>query len=736
MKHTFVSRIIIGSFALLSTVWAEQNPQNDISFRLDVMPILFRRGCNAGACHGSSRGKDGFRMSLFGYDPAGDYFRLTQEMIGRRINVASPKQSLMLLKATSKVPHTGGERLKEGSKDYETLLKWIMAGAPDDTEDVPEPVEISLSPDKMLFDGNSKATQTKVTARYSDGTIRDVTSLALFFSNNPSTAGIDEHGNVTPGKRGDTFIFARFNRFTIGSEVIVLPADTSYKWTNPPANNYIDELVYDRLQKLLLLPSELSDDETFLRRLYLDLTGQSPTVEQYSSFMKDTSSGKREALIKELLKSDEFTDVWTALWAESLRIMGGNYTPLATDVKAAKAYFDWIREQIAQDRPLNEFVADQVTANGNNLTDGPANLYTMLVQDVKFTPKSFASDFAQTFTGIRIQCAECHNHPFDRWTMDDYYGFVSFFTGIKRRQGSEPREYYIYNDIKAQPAKHLVDERPMPAKVLGGEAPAPTGIDQREVLAKWLTSPDNDLFKRNIANRIWAHFFGRGLVEPVDDMRVSNPPTNKPLLDALANRLADSKFSLRALVYDICSSRVYQLSAKPNHTNADDSRQFSRSRLRRLRADVLLDTIVRATDWNRGFGYFPPGTRAIQFYPLNVYSGTGDGFLLTFGRSKRASVCACETSSEPNLSQTLHLLVGNTLQGAVGGGGVVKKLLDKKTPPKELIEILYIRCLARKPSDEELTAMLDLIADKENDRSAYEDVFQGLLNSTEFNFNH
>ena len=721
---------------MLSGVYAEETLQRDISFRLDVAPILFRRGCNAGACHGSSRGKDGFRLSLFGYDPAGDYFRLTQEMVGRRVNVASPKHSLMLLKATGKVPHTGGERLKEGSEDYQTLLKWIMAGTPDDADDVPEPVEITLEPKKMLFEGKSKNTQTKVTARYSDGSKRDFTRLALYFSNNPNTAKIDEHGNVTAGKRGDTFVFARFSRFTIGSEVIVLPADTNYTWTKPPASNYIDELVYGRLQKLHLLPSELSDDETFLRRLYLDMAGMPPTVEQYHTFMNDKSVGKRDALIKELLKSEEFTDVWTALWAESLRILGGNYTPRANDVKAAKAYFDWIREQIAKDRPLSEFVADQVKASGNNLTDGPANLYTMLVHDVKFTPKNFAADFAQIFTGVRIQCAECHNHPFDRWTMDDYYGFVSFFTGIKRRQGAEPREYYIYNDITAKPAKHKVDNRPMPAKVLGGETPAPTGIDQREALAKWLTSPDNELFKRNVANRIWAHFFGRGLVEPVDDMRVSNPPTNKPLLDALAKRLADSNFSLRALVYDICTSRIYQLSARPNHTNVDDTRQFSRSRLRRLRADVLLDTIVRATEWNRGFSYFPPGTRAIQFYPLNVYSGTGDGFLATFGRSKRASACACETSTEPNLSQTLHLIAGNTLQGAVGGGAVVKKLLDKKTPPEQLIENLYIRCLSRKPSAKELTSMLALIAERKKDRRVYEDIFQGLLNSTEFNFNH
>ncbi len=729
-------KLVLLALLLPITLVAETAP----SFRRDVMPIFFRAGCNAGTCHGSARGKDGFMLSLFGYDAKGDYYRITQEMVGRRINLAAPEQSLMLLKAIGKVPHTGGELFTKDTSYYKTLLDWIAAGAPDDDQAVSSPVEITLAPDRIVFDGGKSTQQMQVTARYSDGSKRDVTNLALFVTNNPSTAKISKTGLVTAGGRGDTFVFARFNRFTIGAEVIVLPADKNYAWTNPPVHNDLDSVVYDRLQKLRLLPSELCDDETFLRRATIDLTGTLPGVEEYRAFIADTSKDKRTALIDRLIGSEGFTDLWTNLWAEMLRVKGGGYTPTATDTKAAEAYYDWIHQQVAKNRPLSEFIAEQITGTGSNLTNGPANLYTMLVHDVRFTPKNFAADFSQLFTGVRIQCAECHNHPFDRWTMDDYYGWVSFFTGIQRKLGVEPREFYIYNNLSAAPAKHLIDDRPMPAMVLGGEAPVPKGADPRKALAAWLTSPKNELFTRNLANRIWAHFMGRGLVEPLDDMRISNPPTNKPLLDALAARLASNGFNLRALVRDICTSRIYQLTARPNSTNKTDDRQFSRSQLRRMRADVLLDAIVKATSGERSFGYFAKGIKAIQFYPRTpgdtVRPFVGDTFLETFGRSPRATVCACDTKMEPTLSQTLHFIAGDTLSGQIATGNVVPKLIAANTPPETLIEDLYIRALSRKPSAEELKGLLELVGSNTRDRKAYEDIFWSLLNSTEFIFNH
>jgi len=722
--------------SLFSQAAAEGVP----SFRRDVMPVLFRAGCNAGTCHGSARGKDGFMLSLFGYDAKGDYYRITQEMVGRRVNLAAPEESLLLLKAIGKVPHTGGELFTKDTPYYKTLLGWIEAGAPDDADSVPQPVGITLTPDRLVFEGGKGTEKTVVTARYSDGTTRDVTNLALFLTNNPATAKIDKNGVVSATGRGDTYVFARFNRFTVGSEVIVLPEDKNYTWTNPKAQNYIDEIVHDRLQKLRLLPSDVCDDETFIRRLHLDLTGSLPTVDEVRAFLADASPDKRTLLIDRLLKSDGFTDLWAALWAEMLRVKGGGYAPSATDVKAADVYYDWIREQIAANRPLNEFVADQITGTGSNLTSGPANLYTMLVHDVKVTPKNLAADFSQLFTGVRIQCAECHNHPFDRWTMDDYYGWVSFFTGIQRKLGVEPREFYVFNDRSAAPAKHLIDERPVPATVLGGESSVPSGEDPRKALAAWLTSPENELFSRNLANRIWAHFMGRGIVEPVDDMRVSNPPTNGPLLDALAKNLVEGGFDLRAFVRDICTSRTYQLSARPNATNADDTRQFSRSQLRRLRADVLLDAVVKATDGERGFSYFPKGTKAVQHYPRTpgdtTRPMTGDAFFDTFGRAGRASVCACDTKVEPTLSQALNLIAGDTVQSQIGKGAVIDKLLKANAEPEAIIEELYLRALSRSPQPDELSAMLGLVGNDTKDRKVYQDIFWGLLNSTEFLFNH
>ncbi len=717
------------------------------SFRRDVMPVFFRSGCNQGTCHGSARGKDGFMLSLFGYDPKGDYYRITQEYVGRRVNVAAPDDSLILLKAQGKVPHTGGRLFTKDSVYYQILLKWIEAGAPDDEGTVPVPVEITLSPDHMVFKAPTPAQklkptqQMKVTARYSDGTMRDVTDFALFSVNNPATATINKTGLLTPGGKGDGFVFARFSRFTIGSEIIVLPPnDTTYRWTNPPANNEFDRIVYDRLQKLRLLPSQLCDDETFLRRATLDLAGTLPSVAEYRAFMADNAPNKREKLVDRLIASDGFTDVWTDLWSEMLRVKGGGYAPTGTDVKAAAAYHDWIRNQIAHNRPLNEFVADQIKGTGSNLTDGPANLYTMLVHSTKFTPKAFASDFSQVFLGLRIQCAECHNHPFDRWTQDDYYGWVSFFNGLKRKQGAEPREFYIYNDPSAEPAKHLVDNRPMPATVLGGEAPVAKGVDPREALADWLTSPKNDLFTHNLANRIWAQYMGRGLVEPVDDMRISNPPANKALLDALAAHLASNGFNLRALVKEICMSRVYQLSAKPNGTNADDTRQSSRAQLRRLRADVLLDAIVKATDGDRTFNLFPKGIKAIEHYPRTTGDTNGntftDPFFQTFGRSDRSTVSASDTRLEPTLSQTLHFIAGDTLQDQITKGKVVPNLLAAKISPAEIVEELYIRVLSRKPDADEGKAMLALAKQAPADRKTYEDIVWSLIDSTEFLFNH
>jgi hypothetical protein len=707
-------------------------------FRRDVMPVFFRAGCNAGTCHGSARGKDGYMLSLFGYDAPGDYRRTVEEMPGRRVNTAMPAESLLLLKATGAVAHTGGKRFEKDSELYKTVLDWIAAGAPDDVGSVPDVADIAVSHPSMVFSKAGEGRSLQVTATYGDGSVRDVTSLALFGTNNPSVAEIDEHGRVTAKGPGDTTVFARFSRFTVGAEVIVLLPAEGFTWPNPPSNNFIDDLVFARLEKLRIAPSEICDDETFLRRVTLDLAARVPSPEEYAAFMADTSTDKRAKKIDALLASDEFTDYMTALWGELCRVSSIDYTGRGDSHKPANAFIAWLRDQIAADRPFDEVVGEMATAVGSTNVDGQTGLYTMLIKDYKLNPKVLAADFSQIFLGVRMQCAECHNHPFDRWTMDDYYGLVSFFACVKRKPGSDGRDRRVIYDPSAPPAKHMVDGRPVPAKLLGAVEPVEGEGDPRRVLAAWIREPSNDLFNRNIVNRLWAHLLGVGIVDPVDDFRATNPPSNGPLLDALAARFVEHGRKLRPIIRDICNSRVYQLSVEPTPSNAADLRQFSHARVRRLRADVLLDSIVAVTGVPRSLPRWPTGTKAINYINRSPNSASGDFVLDTFGQSARNSVCACDTRTEPSLSQVMHLLVGDTAGPRVhtaAKAGVLKKILEDHSTPEGVIEAIFIRVLSRRPTGNEMEAMLRLVAENKSP-AVYEDIFAGLLASNEFLFNH
>lgn len=740
MKRLLAALIFVPALVLAAapakSVVRPVEPPKPVSFRLDVMPVFFRAGCNSGGCHGAASGKDGFHLSLFGYDPAGDYYRLTQQMVGRRIDVAEPAQSLLLKKAIGAVPHSGGERFKADSPYYQTLLRWIQAGAPDDAASVPQVTGISLVPDKVVFGSpEEKKATTKplqVVAKYSDGTSRVVNQLALYVTNNKATADINDKGLVTAGKAGDTFVFARFAKYTTGAEIIVLPKE-KFKWPKVVENNYIDTIVDNKLKNLHITPSDLCSDEEFLRRATLDLTGVPPSQTDYEKFMADKSTDKRTKLVDSLLARDEFADVWATKWAEILKITTENGNQFGTDRKAAFAYYDWIREQMRKNVPVDQFVRAQLSSTGSTFDEPASNLYTMLPQG-QYDPKSVAQDVAQVFTGMRIQCAQCHNHPFDRWTQDDYYSFVSFFTGVKRKVGAESREMFVWDDPNAAPAKHLLDNRPMAARFLGGDAPDVQGKDPRVALAEWMTSKDNTMFRQNIANRIWGHFMGRGIVEPVDDVRISNPPSNRELLEELGKRLAGYDYDMKKLVRDICLSRTYQLSSVPNATNKDDDSQFSHAKLRRLRADVLLDAIDVATNTKTNFGNYPAGLRAIQLYEGS--KRTGNYFLKTFGLSSRDSVNVSETRLEPTLSQALHLINGDTVEGKLRTSTVVPELLKQNKKPDEIFDTLYIRALGRKPSQQEEQKLKVLVAGKETDRKAYDDIFWALLNSSEFAFNH
>ena len=693
-----------------------------ISFEQDVMPVFMKSGCNTGSCHGAARGKDGFNMSLYGFDPKGDYHRLTREISGRRINLATPEKSLLMEKINGAVPHTGGRRFDMKSEYADTLMRWLKAGAPKDGGVVPKVVAVEIYPRGAVMDGEGATQRISVRAKYADGTDRDVTSLAFFSSNNDSSAPIEQSGVVTAAKRGEAFIMARFDTHTVGTHFIVLPKALKFTWQDVPSNNYIDDLMYSKFKKLRMQPSGLCTDEEFLRRVYLDVVGTLPTVEEFKSFTADTDPKKREKLIDELLNRKEFVELWVMKWAELLQVR----TTRQISYKPMLRYYNWIQERIAANVPMDQMVQELLGASGGTFENAATNYYQQ-----EGDPKKVAENVAQVFMGMRIQCAQCHNHPFDRWTMDDYYSFAAFFSQIGRKRAEDPREQIIYNRASGD-VRHLVDNRVMKPKFLGGEVPDVAGKDRRVVMAKWLASSDNPFFAENLANIVWNHFFGQGIINDVDDVRVSNPAVNPELLDALGDKFTSYKYDFKKLVRDICTSRTYQLTTGTNETNEADTKNFSHASLRRVRAEILLDIISQATNTSNKFAGLPLGARAVQIANGN----TSTYFLTAFGRAKRETVCACEVKVEPNLSQALHMLNGVTLQSKIGQGKLIATRLAEKATLPQIIEEVYIRCLTRRPTEKEMTALMVLVGKSENKQQVLEDTFWALMNSREFVFNH
>lgn len=693
-----------------------------VSFKLDVMPVFMKAGCNSGSCHGSARGKDNFRLSLFGFDPDGDYYRLTREQPGRRIDLSIPGECLLIQKATGQVPHSGGSPTKKGDPLYATLLRWLESGAPADVGTVPTINAVEIYPPTALLQGAGETQQLTVRAKYSDGTDRDVTSLAVFLSSNDNAAPVSKEGKVTAANRGEAFIMARYEKQTVGVPFIVLPKGLAFHWKDVPANNYIDELVSEKLRRLRVQPSELCTDSEFIRRVSLDVCGVLPTSAETEQFIADADPAKREKLVDTLLARTEFVDLWVMKWSELLQIRSSQIV----SYKATLLYFNWLESQIAGNVPINEMVKKLLSAAGGTFSSPATNYYQAEQDRLKV-----AENVAQVFMGMRIQCAQCHNHPFDRWTMDDYYSFAAFFAQLGRKPGADPRETIVFNAGGGE-VKHLVGGRPMPPKFLGGAVPDCKGRDRREVLAEWLASPENPYFAKNLANIVWSHFFGRGIVQEVDDVRVSNPPVNGLLLDALAQHFIEYKYDFKRVVRDICTSRTYQLSTVTNDTNSFDDRNFSHATLRRIRAEVLLDCITQATETKNKFAGLPLGARAVQIADGN----TATYFLTTFGRASRGTVCSCEVKMEPNLGQALHLMNGDSVHAKIRTGGVVKRLLEAKSTPPQIVAELYLRILSRKPTDDETKAIAVQLADATNRRAALEDVFWALLNSREFLFNH
>jgi hypothetical protein len=709
--------------AWMITVAAASAAENaSVDFIHDVMPVLSRFGCNASACHGKAEGQNGFKLSVFGADPHADYLALVVHSRSRRIMVAAPDTSLLLRKSVSAVPHAGGRRMAEDSPEYKLLRDWIAAGAPYENEGRSEVTALRIEPRQKVL-GFDQAQPLKVIATHADGSEKDVTWLSVFHSNNVGLADVNETGVVRTGTTvGQAAIMARFNGQTAVFQATTPRPGEPVKSEGQKNFNVIDGLVDKNLKLMNLLPSGVADDAEYLRRVYLDIIGRLPTAAEARLFLNDSSDGKRARLVDTLLDQPEYADFWALKWADLLRV-----DRLALGERDAFAYYSWVRDSVAANKPLDKFASELLRAEGP-LSEQPAGHF------YKVAKKSgdMAASTSQVFLGIRITCAECHQHPYDQWTQRDYHGMRAFFEQVKYKKTGEEMSLVTEGNpqIKHPRTKELINPYP-----LGTEMPEKTAEgDRRVVLAGWMTSPENPWFARNMANRLWSHFLGRGIVEPVDDVRSTNPASNPELLEVLTKHLVDARFDAKALIRLITASRTYQHSSHPNETNLKDEQNFSRALFRRMPAEVLMDAVSDVTGMPEKFDGVPAGSRAVQLWDSQLQHY----FLKIYGRPARATACDCERSTGASISQALHLMNSPMIQAKLSHeGGSMARLASSGTDDARIVEDLYLTCFSRFPTDEEKSnAIQHLKSHSAKRRQAIEDLAWALMNSLEFVFNH
>ncbi len=708
-------------------------PSREPSFIRDVMPILNKTGCTSGPCHGSAKGKNGFKLSLRGYDPEFDYRALLFDVSGRRFNRAAPAQSLMLAKPTMGSPHEGGLRFDEGSRYYQTILDWIGEGVPfgDPAQDDVASLEI-YPPGEMTMPEPGLQRRVVVIAKYADGSYRDVSREAVIESNETSVAKVAE-GVVSGERIGEATLLVRYEGALATVPVTVLNPKPGFEPRKLTQLNYIDEHVDAKLAKLKIQPSPLADEATFLRRLYLDLTGAPPTPEQARAFLDDPdrSRTKRLELVNELIGSPGFVDHWSLKWGDLLQ---SNRDHLGE--KGLWAFRQWIRDAIQHNTPYDAFVRDLLTSVGSTY-DAPATNFYRVNDD----PKKAMENTTQLFLGVRMVCAQCHDHPFERWTQNQYYQLSAFFASVGMRPGFDSGEQIVYLKRQQARMKHPSDGREIAPEYLlaaAGAPPVGSMTDRRAELAAWLTSEKNPYFAKAIVNRLWSYFFGRGIIEPVDDIRASNPPVNAPLLDALERDFIEHGFDMRHIIRRIVSSRTYQASIEANEWNAQDETNFSRFLPRRLPAESLLDALAIATGSRPDFEDLPEGFTAQQLPDphAGMDSAGSTTFLDMFGRPERESSCECERRSDVSLPQAMSLINGPTLGEAVADPeGRIAKALLAGTSDRDLVEELYLAALSRKPSAEELDQALTYLRAERGRASQAQDLLWALVNSNAFLFN-
>jgi hypothetical protein len=708
-----------------------------ISLRLEMQPVFTKAGCNSGACHGAQYGKGGFKLSLFGSDANADHGVITRDLLGRRVSAIEPAASLLLRKPNAEVSHEGGRRLPRGSRGYETLRHWIADGCPNEDERKgPKVLGLEVLPRERIFARRDCRQTLLVIARLSDGSQRDVTRDARFDSNTPGIVTVERDGLATTQSRGEGVVMVRYLGQAAVARVLVVPDDPKFTWPNPPAHNFIDKLIYAKLKKMRYVPSPLCSDEEFIRRTCLDVTGTLPKPEEVEAFLADRtpSAEKRRKWIDRLLTRPEFALYWTQQWDDWLHNFGryGTIKPMLT-------LRNWVHASLRANKPMDRFATELITSRGNTYREGPANFYRL-----HQGPENLAEAAASIFLGVRLNCARCHQHPFEKWTQDDYQGLAAYFARIGKKYGSEygPVRGIYGGDLEILVAqvgevRHPRNGRIMRPTPLGANEPADDPTDRRKALARWLTSPSNLLFARNLVNRHWAHFMGRGLVEPVDDMRDTNPPTNPELLDALARDLIDHGYDLRHLLRTIMNSRTYQLSSRAVPGNSSDRRYYSHYQARRLSAEVLLDAVCAVTGVAEKFPNMPAGTRAIAL-PAVMSSDVRSYFLDVFGRPRRTfDKCECARAAQPNLAQVLHLMNGDWLHQKVSAAnGRLPALLKAGRSDEEIIRTFYRAAFCRQPSADEQRAAARLVKLAPTRKEGLEDLLWTLCNCKEFLFNH
>ncbi|MFM7842769.1 MAG: DUF1549 domain-containing protein [Planctomycetota bacterium] len=731
---------------------AEEAP---VSFELDIQPILSSRGCNSGPCHGKARGQNGFQLSLLGFDSDFDYDALSKNARGRRVFPAAPERSLLLQKATGQLPHGGGVRIEPAGPDYQMLKRWIATGLPRATPQEPQLQRVTVKPTELFLKPNEQA-QLEVTAHYSDGSTRNVTALTQYQSNESGVVAVDKNGLMKASPiPGEATIMARYmNVIATCGVAIPLPGEVAPQlYEQLPRANFIDELVWKKLKSLGIVPSAVTDDARFLRRVHLDLIGRLPTPEEVQAFLADQNPNKRTRVVDELLDRPEYADHWAGKWADLLRP-----NPYRVGIKAVLNYDQWIRDSFRRNKPYDQFVRELVTAQGSTWRNGAATLF----RDRR-EPDELTTIVSQLFLGIRLECAKCHHHPFEIWGQDDFYSFAAFFARVGHKgTGLSPpisggEEMIITaktGQVKHPISQKVLEPRPLftltsaangTAPMKGADAVATTGTaaanaasgvaeldDPRLALADWITADANPFFAQVMVNRVWADIMGRGLVEPVDDLRATNPASNPPLLNALADEFRRQKYDIKKLLRTITTSQVYALSSLANERNTADTRNYSRHYRTRLRAEVILDALADITGAGETFAAMPADSRANQIWTTRV----GSVFLDTFGRPNPNQDPPCERTPEATVTQTLHLMNAPQLhQKVIAEGGRAALLAAGDKTPDQIIDYLYLLVYGRHPIAEELEVGRKVFAEKDvTRRRATEDLMWALINTPEFMF--